>query len=32
MDVHHYCGALDEDLIQCVLLDGNVVQVKLGRE
>jgi hypothetical protein len=23
MDVHHYCGALSEDLIQCVLFDGN---------
>ena len=23
MDVHHYCGALNEDLIQCVLFDGN---------
>jgi hypothetical protein len=23
MDVHHYCGALNEDLIQCVLYDGN---------
>lgn len=23
MDVHHYCGALNDDLIQCVLFDGN---------
>jgi len=23
MDVHHYCGALNEDLIQCVLFDSN---------
>jgi len=23
MDVHHYCGALNEDLIQCVLFSGN---------
>jgi hypothetical protein len=23
MDVHHYCGALNEELIQCVLFDGN---------
>lgn len=23
MDVHHYCGALNEDLIQCVLFDGS---------
>lgn len=23
MDVHHYCGALNEDLIQCALFDGS---------
>lgn len=23
MDVHHFCGALNEDLIQCVLFDSN---------
>jgi hypothetical protein len=23
MDVHHYCGALNEELIQCVLFDGS---------
>lgn len=23
MDVHHYCAALNADLIQCVLFDGN---------
>jgi len=29
MDVHHYCGALSEDLIQCVLFDGNGKQARM---
>jgi hypothetical protein len=29
LDVHHYCAALNEDLIQCVLFDGNVAGAHL---
>lgn len=29
MDVHHYCGALNEDLIQCVLFDGNGKEARM---
>jgi Protein of unknown function (DUF1264) len=29
MEAHHYCGHLNEDLIQCVIYDGNVAQAKL---
>jgi len=29
MEAHHYCAILNEDLIQCVIYDGNVGQAKL---
>jgi hypothetical protein len=29
MEAHHYCGHLNEDVIQCVLFDGNGKQAKL---
>ena len=30
MEAHHYCGHLNEDVIQCVLFDGNGKQAKLA--
>jgi hypothetical protein len=29
MEAHHYCGYLSEDLIQCVIFDGNEENAKL---
>ena len=29
MEAHHYCNILDEDLIQCVIYDGNVRTARL---
>lgn len=29
MEAHHYCAILNEELIQCVIYDGNVAQAKL---
>lgn len=29
MEAHHYCAILSEELIQCVIYDGNVKQAKL---
>jgi hypothetical protein len=29
MEAHHYCSVLNEDLIQCVIFDGNVKEAKL---
>jgi hypothetical protein len=29
MEAHHYCGHLNEELIQCVIFDGNGEQAKL---
>jgi hypothetical protein len=29
MEAHHYCAVTNEDLIQCVIYDGNVEQAKL---
>jgi hypothetical protein len=29
MEAHHYCGHLDEDVIQCVVFDGNDEDAKL---
>jgi hypothetical protein len=29
MEAHHYCAILNEDLIQCVIYDGNVRDAKL---
>lgn len=29
MEAHHYCGNLNEEVIQCVLYDGNTRQAKL---
>jgi Protein of unknown function (DUF1264) len=29
MEAHHYCTVLNEDLIQCVIYDGNVESAKL---
>jgi hypothetical protein len=29
MEAHHYCGHLNEDVIQCVIYDGNTSQAKL---
>src|SRR4051812_49394368 len=29
MEAHHYCAILNEDLIQCVIYDGNVKDAKL---
>ena len=29
MEAHHYCNVLNEDLIQCVIYDGNVADAKL---
>jgi hypothetical protein len=30
MEAHHYCGHVNEDVIQCVLFDGNGKQAKLA--
>ena len=29
MEAHHYCAVLNEELIQCVIYDGNVKDAKL---
>ncbi len=29
MEAHHYCAILNEDVIQCVIYDGNVADAKL---
>lgn len=29
MEAHHYCAILNEDLIQCVIYDGNVTEARL---
>ncbi|HEY0941911.1 MAG TPA: OBAP family protein [Steroidobacter sp.] len=29
MEAHHYCGHLNEDLIQCVIFDGNDADAKI---
>jgi hypothetical protein len=29
MEAHHYCAIVNEDLIQCVIYDGNVTDAKL---
>ena len=29
MEAHHYCAILSDDLIQCVIYDGNVADAKL---
>lgn len=29
MEAHHYCGVLNEEVIQCVIYDGNVKDAKL---
>ncbi len=29
MEAHHYCSILNEDVIQCVIYDGNVTDAKL---
>jgi hypothetical protein len=29
MEAHHYCAVLNDDLIQCVIYDGNVAQAKI---
>jgi hypothetical protein len=29
MEAHHYCSVLNEDVIQCVIYDGNVAEAKL---
>lgn len=29
MEAHHYCGILNEEVIQCVIYDGNVKDAKL---
>jgi hypothetical protein len=29
MEAHHYCGHLNEDVIQCVIFDGNVDNAKI---
>jgi Protein of unknown function (DUF1264) len=29
MEAHHYCGHLNEDVIQCVIFDGNEANAKL---
>ncbi|HAB03928.1 MAG TPA: DUF1264 domain-containing protein [Pseudomonas sp.] len=29
MEAHHYCSILNEDVIQCVIFDGNTEQAKL---
>lgn len=29
MEAHHYCAVLNDDMIQCVIYDGNVAQAKI---
>jgi hypothetical protein len=29
MEAHHYCAVINDDLIQCVIYDGNVAQAKI---
>jgi hypothetical protein len=29
MEAHHYCGVINDDLIQCVIYDGNVAKAKI---
>lgn len=29
MEAHHYCGILNEEVIQCVIYDGNVADAKI---
>jgi hypothetical protein len=29
MEAHHYCAVLNDELIQCVIYDGNVAQAKI---
>ena len=29
MEAHHYCGHVNEDLIQCVIFDGNAADAKI---
>ena len=29
MEAHHYCGVLNDEVIQCVIYDGNVKEAKL---
>jgi hypothetical protein len=29
MEAHHYCAVLNDELIQCVIFDGNVAQAKI---
>ena len=29
MEAHHYCAILNEEVIQCVIYDGNVKDAKL---
>src|SRR5687767_12945856 len=29
MEAHHYCSILNEDVIQCVIYDGNVKDAKI---
>jgi hypothetical protein len=29
MEAHHYCAVINEDVIQCVIYDGNVAQAKI---
>jgi hypothetical protein len=29
MEAHHYCAVINEDLIQCVIYDGNVAEAKI---
>jgi len=29
MEAHHYCSVINEDVIQCVIYDGNVAQAKI---
>jgi hypothetical protein len=29
MEAHHYCGHLSEDMIQCVIFDGNAANAKI---
>jgi len=29
MEAHHYCSVLNEDVIQCVIYDGNVAEARL---
>lgn len=29
MEAHHYCSALNEEVFQCVIYDGNTAEAKL---